>query len=189
MKQKILLAIVLIMIVGALVYLSVPNNTLPVVEDIQGSNTDGESGAAMTDTQGEIIHSNEVMMGEVPQGYVGEVLAGDASPYLAFTKRDYDKAQGEGKIVLLYFYANWCPICIDEEKHVYEAFNALTRDDIVGFRVNYRDSEADSFEEQLAKDFGVTYQHTKVILKDGEQVTKAPNSWDTDDYTEAFAEL
>src|SRR3989344_8295342 len=48
---------------------------------------------------------------QTPTGYQGELLAGSSSPYLAFTKGDYEKARGENKIIFLDFYADWCPIC------------------------------------------------------------------------------
>src|SRR3989338_1209747 len=52
-----------------------------------------------------------IMDGET--GYTGALLAGSlrASPLLDFTKADYDKAIASDRLVVLYFYANWCPIC------------------------------------------------------------------------------
>src|SRR5688572_4803410 len=43
-----------------------------------------------------------------PQGYKGKLLAGNStSPFLEFTKTDYETALSENKIILLDFYANW----------------------------------------------------------------------------------
>lgn len=118
------------------------------------------------------------------EGYSGSVLAGKSSPYLEFQKADYEKALNSGKIVFLNFYANWCPICRAETPAVYSAFGKLTTDNIVGFRVNFNDSDTDEDEKALAKEFGVTYQHTKVILKDGKQTLKVTEQWDQPQFEE-----
>ena len=52
--------------------------------------------------------------GKMVAGYSGKVLAGTTSPYLDFKKADYDKALADNKIIVLDFYANWCPICREE---------------------------------------------------------------------------
>ena len=122
-------------------------------------------------------------------GYTGKVLAGTTTPYLDFNKEDYDKALQEKKKILLNFYASWCPICRAEQPNVFSAFNDLNRKDVVSFRVNFRDSDTDADEEALAKEFGVSYQHIKVILKDGQKVLKAPDSWDKQRYLDELAKV
>ncbi len=111
-----------------------------------------------------------------------ELLAGKESKYYEFNKQLYEQALKDNKIILLYFYANWCPICKEEQPKVFSAFNELDDEKIIGFRVNYKDSDTDKDEEMLAKEFQIPYQHTKVIIKDGKQVLKAPNSWSKDTY-------
>ncbi|MBI4149156.1 redoxin domain-containing protein [Candidatus Woesearchaeota archaeon] len=123
----------------------------------------------------------------VKQGYAGTLLAGAASPYLAFTQQDYEKAKAEGKLILLNFYASWCPICKSEEPEAFAAFNGLLQENAVGFRVNYRDSETDDAETALAREFGIPYQHTKVIIKDGKLVLKALDSWNKERYLDEIA--
>lgn len=113
-----------------------------------------------------------------------KVLAGTTTKYFEFTKEAYDQALAENKVILLYFYASWCPICRLEQPKTFAAFNELNNPNIIGFRVNYRDSDTDENEVDLAKQFGVSYQHTKVILKDGQRVLKAPDSWDKERYLE-----
>ena len=111
--------------------------------------------------------------------YSGAVLAGTLAPVLDFNKTDYDAAIASDKLVVLYFYANWCPICKEETKNsLYPAFSELTTDRVVGIRVNYKDSDTDKDEEALARQYGIAYQHTKVFVKNGKQVLKAPDSWD-----------
>jgi thiol-disulfide isomerase/thioredoxin len=123
-----------------------------------------------------------MMVGE-EMSFSGTVLAGDSSPLLDFNRADYEKAIESDKLVVLYFYANWCPICRAEFPRMQSAFDSLESKDVVGFRVNYNDSETDDFEKQLASQFGVAYQHTKVFLKNGERVLKSPESWNQSRYT------
>jgi len=118
----------------------------------------------------------------IQDSFTGALLAGSETPLLDFTKSDYDKALASKKIIVLYFYANWCPICKAEFPKMQSAFNSFSSNEIVGFRVNFNDNETDQYEKDLARQFGVAYQHTKVILKDGERVLKSPESWEESRY-------
>lgn len=114
-----------------------------------------------------------------PNYFNGDILAGETSPYLEFNQADYDRAVAEDKVIFLDFYANWCPICRAEAPDIEEGFNGLTSSDVVGFRVNYNDTETDAAEEALAEQYGITYQHTKVIIKNDQVITKSQDTWDT----------
>ncbi len=109
--------------------------------------------------------------------YTGAVLAGKSAPLLDYNKADYDAAVKSDKLVALYFVANWCPICKVELPRLYAAFNELTTDKVIGFQVNYNDSDTDANEKALASQFGVAYQHTKVFLKNRQRILKSPESW------------
>lgn len=93
-----------------------------------------------------------------------------SSNYKKFSQAEYENALGEKKVVLLYFFANWCPICREQEPINLQVFESLKNEsEIVGFRVNILDSEETSETKALASQFEVTYQHTYVILdKNGE---------------------
>ncbi len=117
-----------------------------------------------------------------PVTFSGTVLAGNKSQVIDFNKADFDKAIASKKLVVLYFYANWCPICREEIPRLYEAFNSLSDDRVLGFRVNYNDNETDGEEKKLAEKQGVLYQHTKVFLKNGQRIFVSPESWDKDRY-------
>jgi len=120
--------------------------------------------------------------GNAAGGYAGERLAGTAAPLLDFTAADYNAAKQTDKLIILYFYANWCPICAEEFPHVQAAFNELSSDRVIGFRVNFNDNQTDADEIALARQYGVPYQHTKVFIKNGQQVLKSPESWSQQRY-------
>ena len=139
---------------------------------------------------GSFMKAGEIMEGKMTekdesmvQDYKGKILAGTKkTKYLDFNKEDYDKALKENKKILLYFYASWCPLCKKEQPQTFAAFNELNDRNLVGFRVHYNDGEDNDDAKALAQQFQVPYQHTKVILKDGKQVLKAPDSWDRQRY-------
>lgn len=137
--------------------------------------TRSNSGTQPSVTPRENMQKDE---GQMKEGYSGKVLAGKASPYVEFSKADYEKAFSSGKVIFLDFYANWCPICRAEAPELKAGFDGLMTDKVVGFRVNFNDSETDDDEKALAQKFNIPYQHTKVILKNGKEVMRASDQWD-----------
>lgn len=181
-----LLAIFSIVLFGCNVY--VATEPMEKKDAMMEKNDAMTKEGAVMEKEGEMMKKEEAMTDK--SGYAGKTLAGtDATKYLDFNKADYDKALKEKKKILLYFYANWCPICKREQPETFAAFNELKDPDLIGFRVNYRDSDTDADEEALAKEFGVSYQHTKVILKNGERVGKFPDSWDKQRYLEELSKI
>lgn len=117
-----------------------------------------------------------------PEASAGAVLAGKAAQIFDFTKSRYDEEIKSNKLIVLYFYASWCPICKEEVPKMYQAFDELTTDQVVGFRINYNDNSTDNDEKELARLFGIAYQHTKVFLKNNSRILKSPEDWDKQRY-------
>lgn len=140
---------------------------------------------ANTNKNSDVVISKSTKKAE---GYTGVVLAGNASPFLEFNMSDYDKAISENKVILLDFYANWCPICRAEEPEIFKGFDNLNNDNIVGFRVNFNDSDTDNTEKDLAKEFNIPYQHTKVVIKNGKEIARYTNQWTLEDFNQALGE-
>jgi len=170
--NKITLGVVLILIVagGYAFFRSGTKNsdTLPLPSN--GEAMGVENSPALTPSG--TVTANEKRV------FTGTVLAVTASPLLDYNKADYDRAVASDKLVVLYFYANWCPICRAEFPKMQSAFNKLTTDDVVAFRVNYNDNETDDNERELAREHGVAYQHTKVFVRNGQRIGKWPDSWE-----------
>lgn len=73
---------------------------------------------------------------------------------------------------VLFFYANWCPTCKPANTSFTENMSQIPTD-VTLIRVNYNDTETDQAEKDLAKKYGVTYQHTFIqIDANGTEVTK-----------------
>jgi len=119
---------------------------------------------------GFLLFSQKTSKEQVKTQQESQILAGKQAQYMVFTKNEYEKALKSGKVVFLDFYANWCPICREEDPQFKAGFNSLTTDRVVGFRVNYNDTDTDEDEKKLAQEFGVIHQNTKFILKDGKVV-------------------
>lgn len=106
--------------------------------------------------------------------FTGVKIAGN---YYEYTATDYQAARTARRPIFLFFYANWCPTCAQQEPIVKQLMSEIVDesklDDIVAFRVNYNDNATSKDEEQLANDFGVRYQHTMFALgEDGKTVKK-----------------
>lgn len=93
--------------------------------------------------------------------------------YRAFTRASYEADLAQGKPVLLFFYAAWCPYC-QKQDPILEAYYAEAVDrGVDAFRVHYADTVTTEEEKKFAKDFGIAQQHTFVLLgKDGKEITR-----------------
>jgi len=145
----------------------------------QNSNTGGTSSLnqdlqpPVVETQTDIIQSSGTE--ELPDEEV------EKSFYKAFNKAEFEEAKAKGKIIFLEFHANWCPVCRVQEIDLEKAFsNPALPDGIAGFRVNYRDDETNFEDEELAREFGISYQYSKIILSpSGEVLLKeVATPWD-----------
>jgi len=188
--------VVLVIIIGAVIYTqSNSRKNDSMTEEDEGMMQEEEvmrnddaiiEEEQMTGEDNGMMEGDDTMMeNKSALNLSGKVIAGSSAKLIDYNKADFDAAAASDKLVVLYFYANWCPICREEVQNaLYPAFNELTRDDAVGFQVNYNDNQTDSDEEELAREHGVAYQHTKVFLKNGQRVLKSPESWDKSRYFE-----
>jgi thiol-disulfide isomerase/thioredoxin len=170
--NKILIVVLLAIVLGgSFLYARSQGNTQPI------------SSESITPTKGATLNQTET------DSYKGIFLGGDTALYLAFNKEDYERALKEGEIIMLNFYADWCPICRAEAVPLIEGFNALTNENIIGFRVNFNDPDTDDAEKALAKEFSVPYQHTKIILRDGKEIARYSTKWSKEDVLSKLGKL
>ena len=154
-----------------------------------------ENGDAMMEKDGGAMMEGDAMKGdggammgsEAMEHFTGTVIAGSDSPLLEFNSADYEAALASDRLVMLYFFADWCPLCREEFKQTRRAFDEHTGADLVGFRAHYKDSQVTPETEELARAFGVSSQHTKVFIKNGVRILKSPEVWDAARYTDEFA--
>lgn len=115
-------------------------------------------------------------------GSEGALLAGKESQLYDFTVERYQEALSSDKLVVVYFYASWCPICQQEFPQMEAAFNEMNNPNVIGFRVHFNDRETGSAERSLAIEHGVSYQHTKLFIKNNQRILKSLVSWEKSKY-------
>lgn len=91
------------------------------------------------------------------------------SPYIEYSPGVLERTADKKRV--LFFYANWCPVCKPLDQDLTKNPNVIPQG-VVIIRVNFNDTSTDKDEEALAAKYGVTYQHTFVqIDKNGDAVT------------------
>jgi thiol-disulfide isomerase/thioredoxin len=113
MQQKsIVSSILLIVVVIAVItvyYVSTHSATTSRMSNSTTQSGGDDAPAQMVDTMesGELMKKNEESAEMVPEAFM-------AAPFTPYTKAQYDEAVSSGKLVVLFYYANWCPTCKKE---------------------------------------------------------------------------
>lgn len=85
--------------------------------------------------------------------------------YVEYTPTIISESAQQGKKVVLFFHAKWCPTCKAAQEDIVSRLDELA-DDIVIVRVDY-----DTYDD-LKKKYSITYQHTFVQVDgDGNEIT------------------
>jgi len=100
--------------------------------------------------------------------------------YLAYSSEQVAASLREGRGVMLYFWAAWCPICKAEEPKI-KAWVEGSGLRVDGFRVNY------DTEKELKAQHKIPYQHTAVFLNaKGEEVERFNGPVSESEFTAAL---
>ncbi len=90
--------------------------------------------------------------------------------YIEYTQESFESNRDKKRV--LYFYANWCTTCIPANADFVKNAS-LIPENVVVYKVNYKDTETDETEKQLAEKYKIPYQHTFVqVDENGEVVTR-----------------
>lgn len=87
-----------------------------------------------------------------------------ATNYYEYSTDVFEAHISSNQGAVLFFYANWCPTCAAQEPLMVKVMNANVSKGKTAIRVNFNDSDTDQAEKDLAKKYGVTYQHTFVVI-------------------------
>ena len=99
-------------------------------------------------------------------GSPAERMVADTSPnstggaYVDYSDSLVQQMLADGKRVVLFFHAAWCPTCNLADRRIQEAAHQIPSD-VAIFKVDY------DREESLVDAYGVLYQHTFVQLTEG----------------------
>lgn len=99
-----------------------------------------------------------------------KMMKSGSARYVEYSKAALDGAVNNRRV--LFFYASWCPTCKPTDTDLTTNSSKIPVD-VTVIRVNYNDPETDQEEKDLAKKYGITYQHTFVQIDgQGKEVTK-----------------
>lgn len=100
-----------------------------------------------------------------------------SSRYIHYSPEALEQTKTTRRV--LYFYANWCPTCRPADASFSENSDMIP-DDVTVIRVNYNDTETDGSEKELARKYGITYQHTFVQIGPNNEELAKWNGGDID---------
>lgn len=81
---------------------------------------------------------------------------GQIALYTKFTQERYSELLGK-KPFAIFFYASWCPDCVNMEKQIKKNIENLPKETVI-LKANY------DTERKLKQDYGITIQSTVVVI-------------------------
>lgn len=161
MKNSILILVlaVVVIIFGAGTFLFYQNTVK--LDEMKKNDNAMSVDKAVTEDKDAMIEKDEVAIGDDKM---------TTSSYVEYSKKALDDSSNNKRV--LFFYASWCPTCIPADANFKENISKIPQD-VTLIRVNYNDPKTDEEEKELAKKYGITYQHTFVQIDGlGKEVAK-----------------
>jgi hypothetical protein len=125
----------------------------------------------------ETMEENGNMMEEKMENGDQMMKPTSQSGYVDYSKQAYNSAEGKKRV--LYFHADWCPICRPLDRAFQSRMGEIPQD-VVVFKTNY------DTETALKNQYAVTYQHTFVQV-DGNG--KAIKVWSGGQFDEVLGNI
>jgi thiol-disulfide isomerase/thioredoxin len=153
MNKKILIMLIaagVVALVGGF-FLSSPQNT---------DRTEADNNLMVREEPADVMVREDTMVKEDDDDAMindNETMIKADSSYVAYSPDYLEKYQGKTKV--LFFHASWCPTCTAVDKEINEKLESIP-EELVIIKTNY-DSESD-----LKQKYGITYQHTFVLVDD-----------------------
>lgn len=171
--SMIVIALAAVVLGGVGVYaLANKNAAMKEAETVQKSDSMVKETVVMQKDPSPMVKTEDVMMkkDEVKMGEPKDAMMEKSGKYIPFSSEVLASAASSRRV--LFFYANWCPLCKPADESFTKNVSKIPAD-VTLIRVNYNDSDTDQAEKDLAKKYGITYQHTFVqIDAQGNEVVK-----------------
>ncbi len=91
----------------------------------------------------------------------------------SYTQEKLDALNKTGKPVLVFIYADWCPTCRAQEKVLEKLFGTDEFRGITTLRVDF------DAQRKVVRSFGVRYQSTLIVFKNGKEVGRMTGETDS----------
>lgn len=142
----------------------------PTEEKMMESDTKMEDAGMMEEESDAMMEKPSMETKEGSMMKSEAMMMAKSERYVTYSKESLEQAKDSRRV--LFFYASWCPNCKPADAEFREKMSEIPSD-VTVVRVNYNDPDTDQEEKDLARQYGVTYQHTFVqIDQDGQAVTK-----------------
>lgn len=83
---------------------------------------------------------------------------------IRYSEEVFNQKLSEGKIVVLSFYANWCPTCRQNQSFIEEGAQLLDASKYVVLTVHYKDDESKPEDDMIIQRYNIVGQHTFVVV-------------------------
>jgi len=133
-------------------------------------NSSKSQNASMMDKEDSASEKNESPEQEMMEKEKGEsmmdkeddkMMESESGRYVEYSKVTLNSVAKDRRV--LFFYASWCPTCKPTDTSLKANLDKIP-EDLTVIRVNYNDPDTDEEEKDLAKKYGITYQHTFVQI-------------------------
>jgi thioredoxin 1 len=159
MIKGFLTGLIIVLVLGGLYLTSTNSNST----NMEGGKVEAE-GMMESDPSESTDKIEEVEEMGMMEGDESSMLVSDEEKYVDYSSEAYDMNADKKRV--LFFHAKWCPTCKSANAS-FESNVSKIPDDVVVLITDY-DSE-----NELKKKYGITYQHTFVLVdENGEEINK-----------------